>query len=517
MTPDQLATAQARLADQEWRLNNLYYVTDEKGHKVQFVMKPAQFALFDQAWYRNIILKARQLGFTTLIQIFMLDSCLFTSNLRCGVIAHSKDDAQVFFRDKIKFAYDNLPAWLRDEDLTKTGFSIPRAVKNDAGELLLSNNSSIRVGTSMRSGTIQILHVSEYGKICRKYPEKAKEVRTGAFPAVHEGSWIFVESTAEGRDGDFFRMSTQAENDMKRIASGSRPPLSPMEYKFHFFPWWKDDRYQTDPANVVIVDRLVKYFTKLRVKHGVELSAGQMAWYAQKEAEQGGDMKQEYPSTPQEAFEVSIEGAYFSNEMAFLRNTGRICEVPWEPQLAVNTFWDIGMQDEMTIWFHQKLPGGSNRLIDYYSNSGEGFDHYANVLKKKGYSYGTHYLPHDVKVRELGTEDGRSRKQSLELLGVRPIKVVKRAKNLDVVLDQINQVRAFLKTCYIDEVTCAEGIKALDSYRKQWDEKLGTWKKGPLHNWASHPCDSMRTGVVGFRETTTYTKADLLPEAVADY
>jgi len=517
MTDEQIADLKEKLKDQVWRLNNLYCVVDEKGKKVQFRLNDAQQRLLNQSWYRNVVLKARQLGATTYIQIFMLDSALFTQNLRCGVIAHTKEDAGVFFRDKIKFAYDNLPDWLFDPDLEKTGFRIPRPTKNDAGELLLDNNSSVRVGTSLRSGTLQILHVSEYGKICRKYPDKAKEVRTGAFPAVHEGGWIFVESTAEGREGDFFRMATQAQNDWKRIQSGSRSPLNPMEFKFHFFPWWQDERYSlSDPKHVEIVPRMAKYFAELRANHGIELTAGQMAWYVTREAELGGDMKQEYPSTPEEAFEQTIEGAYFANEMALLRKGGRITEVPWEPALPVNTFWDIGMNDDMVLWFHQQSAGGAHRLIDYYANSGEGFDHYAAVLAKRGYNYGKHYLPHDVSIRELGA-NGRSRKESLELLRVKPIVPVKRATNLDVILDQINQTRAFLKNCWIDSTTCADGIKALDSYRKQWDEKLGTWKKGPLHNWASHPCDSLRTGVVGYKKDIEYTHEDTMPEVVADY
>lgn len=517
LSKEQLEALKANLQDQEWRLNNLYFVTNEKGHKVAFKLNPAQKKLLHEAWYRNVILKARQLGFTTFIQIFMLDSAIFTPNLRCGVIAHTKEDAQVFFRDKIKFGYDNLPDWLFDPELEATGFRIPRPTKNDAGELLLDNNSSVRVGTSLRSGTLQILHVSEYGKICRRFPDKAKEVRTGAFPAVHEGSWIFVESTAEGREGDFFRMSTDAQNELKRIRAGARPPLNPMEFKFHFFPWWEDSRYTlADPRGVLIEPRLVKYFAKLKIEHDIELSAGQMAWYAARESELGPDMKQEFPSTPEEAFEVTIEGAYFSTEMAWLRKNGRIAEVPWEPSLPVNTFWDIGMNDDTVIWFHQQPAGGAHRLIDYYANSGEGFDHYAKVLKERGYHYGTHYLPHDVTIRELGAQ-GRTRKESLEGLGVRPIHPVKRATNQDVILDQINRVRLFLKNCWIDATTCAEGIKALDSYRREWDEKLGTWKKGPLHNWASHPVDSLRTGVMGYRETVQYTAEDTLPEEVANY
>jgi hypothetical protein len=209
------------LMDHWWRLSNLYYITNESGKKVKFKPNWAQSQLFDNLWFLNVILKARQLGFTTFIQIYMLDQCLFNSNVRAGVIAHNKEDAHVFFRDKIKYAYDNLPDWLKTER---------PAIKNDAGELLLNNNSSIRVGTSMRSGTLQFLHISEYGKICRKYPEKAAEIRTGALNAVHAGHMVFVESTAEGRDGDFYGLCTRA-----RALQEAGKKLTELDFKFHFF------------------------------------------------------------------------------------------------------------------------------------------------------------------------------------------------------------------------------------------------------------------------------------------
>lgn len=499
----QIQEIKAKLGDPWWRLNNLYWITNEAGEKVKFKPNWAQEDLYRRMWYLNIILKARQLGFTTFIQIFMLDRAIFNSNTRCGVIAQGQKEAETFFRDKIKYAYDNLPAWLKAER---------PALKNDAGELLLANNSSVRVATSMRSGTLQYLHVSEHGKICRKYPEKAKEIRTGSLNAVHPGHFVFIESTAEGRDGDFFKMTQTARNLEKEGRD-----LTKMDYKFHFYPWWRDPRYQLNPKGVAIPPKVVEYFQKLNLKHGIELSARQMAWYTKKQAEQQDDMKQEFPSTPDEAFEASIEGAFYATQMTWLRNNKRITEVPWEPSLPVNTFWDIGMNDAMAIWFHQRH-GTSNRLIDYYENSGEGFDHYAGILKAKGYHYGKHYLPHDVNVRELGVEGGRSREQSLILLGVSPIDKIPRARNLDEVLQGIAAVRQFLMTCWIDSTTCTDGIKALDNYRKQWDESAGTWKKGPIErHWSKHGSDALRTGAVGFKAISEAAEADIMPEYVEDY
>jgi hypothetical protein len=188
--------------------------------------------------------------------------------------------------------------------------------------------------------------------------------------------------------------------------------------------------------------------------------------------------------------------------------------VPYEPSVPVNVFWDLGMNDEMSLIFHQRI-GASNRIIDYYANSGEGFEHYAQVLNKRNYVYGMHYMPHDINVRELGS-NGKTRQQIAEGLGIKPITRIPRAKNIDEVLDGIENVRRFLKTCWIDEVTCELLIKALDAYRKAWDQALGCYKKAPLHDWASNPADALRTGAVGYAKVRDYSMQDLLPEHTED-
>ena len=113
----------------------------------------------------------------------MLDQCVFNPNIRCGTIAHRLDDAKTIFRDKVRFPYDNLPEALRN---------IRPLISDSSEELVLSNNSSIRVGTSLRSGTLQYLHISEYGKLCAQFADKAREVRTGALNTLQAGQVVFI-------------------------------------------------------------------------------------------------------------------------------------------------------------------------------------------------------------------------------------------------------------------------------------------------------------------------------------
>jgi len=193
-------------------------------------------------------------------------------------------------------------------------------------------------------------------------------------------------------------------------------------------------------------------------------------------------------------FDAPIVGAYYSKQLRDLENKKRFTKVPYDPALVVHTGWDLGMSDTTCIWFFQEY-GFEIRVIDYYENSGEGLAHYKQVLNDRGYTYGRHYGPHDITVRELGT--GKSRLEVAKTLGMRFI-VVDRHK----VEDGIEATRNLLPMCYFDEENCSRGIEALRSYRKERDESkeqkgadgnFEFFKSSPVHDWASHPADAFRT------------------------
>lgn len=468
-----------RFSDWRWRLDNLYWITDKDGRRVKFRMNWAQERLFDGMHYLNIILKARQIGFSTFIQLFMLDACLFNSNIRAGVIAHTREDAEAIFADKVKFPYDNLPEGLRE--------ALP-ATQDSARSLRFGNNSGIRVGTSLRSGTLQYLHVSEHGKICAKYPDKAAEIKTGALNTVQAGQVIFIESTAEGQAGDFFDLCEAAQAKQRKGAS-----LTELDFKFHFFPWWRHPEYQMREA-VSVPAPMQAYFEKLATQ-GIGLTAEQQAWYVKKAEVQGSYMKREYPSTPEEAFEAAVEGAYYAEQLAKAETEGRVGRVPHDPALRVETWWDLGIAkgaDTMAIWFVQRN-GKAIQVIDYFGDSGEGLAYYARVLEKKvfdhGYLYSQHLWPHDGKAKDLSA--GKPREQIMADLGFKP-----EVQPDHFVSDGIEAVRNLLAQCWFDEERCAAGLRALKAYRKEWDDARGTWKDKPYHDWASHPADAFRTGAM---------------------
>ena len=462
-----------QFSDWRWRLSNLYWITDKDGRKTPFRMNWAQEALFDQMHFLNVILKARQLGFTTFIQLFMLDACVFNSNIRAGTIAHTLGDAVSIFRDKVRFPYENLPDGIRQA----------RPVTTDsATELMLANNSSIRVGTSLRSGTLQYLHISEYGKLCARFPEKAREVRTGALNTVQAGQLAFIESTAEGQEGHYYEICQSAQAKARMGTS-----LSPLDFKFHFFPWHKSPDYVLD-AVVAISDDLRRYFTKLEETAGIVLSDAQRAWYAKKCETQLADMKREFPSTPEEAFEASIEGAYYGELIAAAEHQHRVGDFPAVAGIPVHTAWDIGRRDYTAIWFFQVVLGRP-RVVAYFQNEGEAMPYYIGTLKTmaltRGWVFGTHWLPHDGRVVEWGT--GRSRIEQMLDGGFQA--QIQPGLSLE---DGINAVRTTIPLCVFDEAGTFEGMKSLKAYRKDWDEEHGIWLNRPCHNWASHGADAFR-------------------------
>ncbi|ROT45016.1 terminase [Pusillimonas sp. NJUB218] len=484
-----------KLRDKHWRLNHLYWITNKQGKKVRFRMTAEQLEYFQGLHTRNIILKARQLGFTTEQCIIQLDAALFES-AKCALIAHTLNDAKRLFREKIKYAYDNLPAEIK----------LANPARNDAaGELVFAKGGSLYVSTSFRGGTLRYLHVSEFGKICAKFPHKAREIVTGAFEAVAANCFVTIESTAEGRAGYFFEYSQAAEKQ-----AAAKQPLGQLDWKFFFFAWWKNPEYSIEPVGA-LPSRLVDYFAELEGKHGISLTAGQKAWYHAKEKTLGDDMKREYPSIPAEAFQQSVEGAYYAKQFAKLYAQQRIGELPDNSHQPVHTFWDIGVGDSTAIWF-VRIIGEEYHVVDYYENSGEGLRHYMKVLKDRGYAYGDHWGPHDIDNREFGS-DGKTRrelaKEGYEIDGQKYSIKFNVVPKLGVD-DGIDQAREILPHCAFHQPTCEEGISCLENYRKEWDDKRGCWKDKPLHDWSSHGADAFRYFAVAMsRRKRTTTKIEL--------
>jgi ssDNA-binding Zn-finger/Zn-ribbon topoisomerase 1 len=472
-----------------FRLNTLYHIKNKSGKKVLFTPNEEQEAFYCDQHGRDIILKVRQLGFTTFKMISDLDDCLFIENFSAGCICHNMDSAKDIFRNKIKFAYSNITEDQK-QLIAEIGYTLPEPTSDKGNAYVFSNGSSIKVGTSYRGDTLQSLHVSEFGKICKKYPEKANEIVTGAFEAVPaDGGVITLESTAEGKEGYFFKYC----QDAKKLKDLNKK-LSVLDFRFHFFSWYKRDEYAIDGD---IAPKLEKYFNELEFKHGIRLNDRQKAWYSAKWKALGDDMRREYPSTPKEAFEQSIEGAYYAQQFADIYKDGRILNISkYKNEGDVKVQSDIGVGDSTALWFYRNT-ANEIHLLHYHENSGEGLGYYLKYIEeiatKNKWRISQRYGPHDMNNREFGS-NGKTRKE-LAAEGIEYMGKTYRARFEIVpklgVDDGIQLVRGILPKCVFDE-SCEEGIKALESYRKEWNDKLGCWRDKPLHDWASDGSDSFR-------------------------
>lgn len=488
------------LADPWWRLTsgNLYKIMikgdrDEDSLVIPFKPNAHQKRLLKNLHNRNIILKARQLGFTTLIAIYFLDCALFRENVRAAIVAQAEDIAKTIFRDKVQFAYNNLPVQLRQ--------AMPLARDSQSELLFAHNNSSVRVATSARSGTLQYLHVSEFGKICAKFPDRAQEVIKGSIPAVTSNGVIFIESTAEGQEGAFYEMSKRAENLLSQ-----EKKLSKKDYRFHFYPWWVEEGYKVNPEGVVITEKDYAYFDKIETRMECKLSLEQRAWWCSTRdsdfSGQDESMWQEYPSTPEEAFQQSTEGCYYTVQMTALRKKGRITTVPYRPGYPVNTFWDIGSGDGTAIWCHQKI-GQDDLFIKFIEGWGEPYSYYVSELQKTGWIWGTHYLPHDGDHARQGQLANVAPIKMLGNLGLKNIEIVPRVDDIN---HGIQATRDSFATVWIDETECKEGIIHLDRYRKKWNRTTERFMDTPLHDIHSEGADSFRQFGQGYTGEKTKVK-----------
>ncbi len=195
------------------------------------------------------------------------------------------------------------------------------------------------------------------------------------------------------------------------------------------------------------------------------------------------------------SFDAAILGAYYAKIIAQLEADGRINpNVKWEPELPVHTSWDLGIRESDTtaLWFFQ-VHYGELRVIECYENFNMGLDHYAKVKLDRPYKYEIDWVPHDARVRELGT--GRSRVETMISLGLNPRVVPDHGR-----MDGINAVRVTLPLCWFNSEKCGAGISALRAYHREYDEEARVFKTTPFHGWESNYSDSFRYLCMAWRE-----------------
>lgn len=474
------------LASKLWRLNNLYTIINKKGKKIPFKMNYAQHQVYASLLKhpRLIILKSRQQGISTFYLIYELDDSLIWPDFSCGLMAQGLSESSTLLK-RIKTAWNNL-----DDDIKN--FLCVSITRDNKGEISFSNNSSIYIRTSFRSDTLHRLHISEYGKIANKFPERAKETKTGTLQTIQPGNIVAIESTAEGKN-DFSYMWDQAIiAEIKAKKSGAYAPL---DFKPVFLSWVHDPDCMSDVYEEPNKEH-IEYFKKIEKELDLTLTIQQRNFWISKLRELKDDIYQEYPATPEEAFMKSLEGSYYSKDFTeYVVKKNRVTSPLYDPNIEVNVAMDLGVRasDLYTLLFFQRY-NDEWRIINEHTNFGKGLRYYIEYIKDTQYKINWIICPHDIKVFEMGADGGKGatrlhtiRMLAKEILNTKKILPLDRSS----IEDGIEAVRQIIPNIKIDS-KCEYLIKCFYNYSKEWDEHNNTWKDKPNHNEWSHGADAIR-------------------------
>jgi hypothetical protein len=484
-----------RLLDKTWRLSHLYKIRDKEGKLITFKPNRAQKHYSENHWYRNLILKSRQLGFTTFEAIDALDDVLFTPNMDALMIAHNLEAGESIFSKKIAFAWEKLPDEIRA--LYAVDGKTSKTLKFGFGK---KGFSSIAVDTSGRSGTYQRTHITELADIAKKYPKKIPDIIEGTIPAIPSSGRLDIESTSQGASGEFY--------DMFMSAYERGEPTQNQEYKAHFYNWTWDDE-EMAKITPMYFDQMEQgeKFEAYAQRH--KLTPVQITYYYQKWLslnKKWNALKREYPTTPEEAFEAIAEGTFYGEQIGLMEQNGQIGLYPYDRALKVHTVWDLGVGLNMRVGFFQR-DTTINRtfMIDHLCGEGsEGLPELIAKVKRRPYIFGKHFGPHDLETTDVGT--GKTRIESARALDFTFTMVP------DVSIeDGINAVPLFLDRLSVNKATCDHSIsnrswvKSMKNYGREWDEKRGMYKDEALHNWASHDADMTRYAALVENKMTNET------------
>lgn len=463
LTDEELAVL---LRDPLVRICNLYWIEDADGNVKKFVPNEAQCAVLYQVYIKGrkriAIPKARQLGFSTLIAIVEFDQAHFCEpdkTVRAVIIDKTAEDAQAKLA-KIRFAWERLPEELRD------------ATKADnKGLLSFANGSEIIAGLKARGRTPQVVHISEWGPIAYRDPERSKEIKAGVLQAASgANALIFAESTHEGgKGGDWYEM-------IKRSIETPEEHMTDADFYVMFFPWYLEPRY-TLAGDVSQLDAdTLKYFFKKEAELGIKFTDGQRLFYFKKKAELGRAIYTEFPTTLEECWMAPIVGAIYGPDIDKSRVAGRITNnvLHYEGFPVYSTF-DIGAASNTICWLWQQI-GDRINLLECLRGGDDCNTpaQWAKRLKAKAYTYGGHFLPHDGETQWRGL-----------LVEAQVDGVVCLAKPVDV-WDNINDALSNFSRCYFAKDACEYGLDSLEAYRAKEESDGVTLRNVPVHDWASH-------------------------------
>ena len=466
----------------EWRFANLYFVDDaETGQPIllqpRIEQKAVLEAIYRSKWRNLLIIKARQLGISTIIDLIILDQILFSGGTTAAIIDLTQGDATKKLKGKIAFAFERLPRPIREayEIVDDSNITFSIRLKGATDDAL----SQVEAGMHARGDTYQVMHVSEWGKIAFTDQQRSEEIMTGALPAAKHGLKL-IETTWKGGKGGHLWNITKA-------AMETRPAdMTKEDFHLFFFAWFNDPSYVLEGNYDQIPLEVNQYLDKIEAEVNTTFTRQQRLWYFKVAWAKGIFRFQEYPSTLAEAFRSPIEGAIYAEYIDQLRTQGAICPFQVDGTALVHTAWDLGSPINTVVWFFQVI-AQEIRIIDCDSDMDiTSVDRVAHMYRK-GYPLGWHYLPHDA----LATQkSGKTFAAELKGIGLQNVRVVPQA--IDVWIG-INQLREIFPRLMFRIPHCEKGLDALTCYRTKRETSTGIAVDIPVHDFASHYADGMRT------------------------
>lgn len=194
------------------------------------------------------------------------------------------------------------------------------------------------------------------------------------------------------------------------------------------------------------------------------------------------------------SFDAALLGAYYGQETRNIEQSGRLREVPYDPDFPVYTAWDLGFSDDTTIWFWQVV-GKEVRILDCHSSNGKNVEFYADLVKSKPYKYALHHLPHDARAKTLASNGKSIQEQLAYYFGWDKIRIVPSLS----IQDGVQAARNVLDIAWFDH-KCIDGLEALKQYQREWDDARKMFRSSPRHDWTSHYADAFRMLAIAWRE-----------------
>jgi hypothetical protein len=466
------------MADPMWRLCNLYTIKRaDSGRLIQFAPRPEQMQVFDmllrQKLRNLIILKARRLGMSTAIDLFITDQALWNAGLQASIVDQTAADAERKLATINKVALDNLQPAIRERIgiLRDSNSVLEFGIGGDLA-------SAVFAGVRARGGTNNILHLSEWGVIQADDPARSEEILTGALPSAEHGIKIVETTWKGGRGGHLYALVKQAQETPDEDKTEK-------DWRVVFFPWWTDQTYTLEGNAASIGRENAKYLADLEQTIGRTLTPQQKLWYDRQQRVLGLFIYREFPSTIDECFKAPVEGAIYADLIEKLRAAGAISARPHDHSALVHTCWDLGSPANTVTWYFQ-IVAGEIRVIDMDQNLDLAPVPRVAHMMAKGYPLGSHYLPHDAMATN---NSGRTFHGELTGAGLTNVHCVPRTHDVWV---GINRLRQLLPRFTFRLPNCEAGIDALSAYHKQPETSSGLAVDKPVHDWSSHASDALR-------------------------